>query len=122
MILIVLISVIILKALTDALFFRGKKRKSKWVEEAWFIILVFFLYQHNRQSDREVYAFIICYYFLRAAIFDSIFNIFAKLAILHTGTTSEWDDYMSRLKTWQYISYKAFFLCIAILIYVKQLA
>lgn len=122
MILIILILILILKALTDALFFKVKKRLSKWVEELWFIVLVLYLYNHNRQSESEVFAFLVCYYFMRAAIFDTLFNLFAVLPIFHTGTTSSWDDYMAKIKTWQYITLKSFLILIALLVYFKQLA
>lgn len=117
MALIIIISVIILKALVDGLFFRSKKRFSKWVEEAWFNVLVIYLYQHNRQSEFEFVHFLICTYAMRAAIFDTFRNIFSNAPIFFKGTTSEWDDFMSKLKTWQYILTKLFFLTISLIIY-----
>lgn len=117
-----IILILILKALTDSLFFKGKKRLSKWIEESWFILLVWFLYWHNKQSENEVLAFLVCYYFMRAALFDTFYNVFTKLPIFYKGTTSEWDDYMARIKTWQYIALKSFFLLLGILVYLKQLA
>ena len=121
MILITLITILILKALTDALFFRGKKRLSKWVEEAWFIVLVILAWTHNRQSENEFIAVLMCYYFLRAAIFDTLYNIFANLPIIYKGSTSSWDDYMKKLTTWQYAALKLFLLAISLIIYFKQI-
>ena len=122
MTLFILISVVFLKAMTDGLFYRKLKRASKWVEEIWFIVFIIFAWNHNRQSENEYIHVIMLYIFLRAALFDTLFNLFAKIPILHTGTTSEWDDFMKRLNTWQYIVLKLFLLGISLLVYFKQLA
>jgi hypothetical protein len=120
MILITFILIIVLKALTDALFYLKMKRISKWVEESWLIILTCFAWTHNRQSDNEYIHVIMIYLFLRAALFDTLFNLFAKLPIFHKGSTSEWDDFMKRFKAWQYIILKLFFLSLGILVYLRK--
>lgn len=114
---------IILLALTDALFFKGDKSLSKIVEEISMVILFCLplLYPKN-PPFKYLLNIILTYIFLRIALFDVFFNVFSGLNIYYLGTTDLWNKLLSNigLHVVLFWGYKAFFIFLAVIIWIKS--
>lgn len=121
MILIVYILLIILSALTDALFDFGLKDWSKIIE-CFFIIGLFIIpIKYKRIDWRYLLKLGLIFLFLRIALFDVSYNIFRGLELNFIGSTSPWDDFLIRLKSWQFWFMRGFFMFLALILYFKHL-
>jgi hypothetical protein len=111
-------ALIALDALTDSLFFKGKKKASKNVEVLFKIGLfsVCLLYLKCFDINYLVCAGII-YFFLHVALFDLFFNLFSGLDLSYRGTTSTSDIMLSKLdKLWIWV-WRGWWLFLAIFIH-----
>lgn len=119
----IIIVILIAQASSDALFFLKKKRLSKLIEclyIALFLILPVFL---KSIDFHYMSALILFYLFARLAIYDIVFNLTAGLSINYVGNTSYiYDDFISKLKNWEFWVFKIGFGLIALVIYIKILS
>jgi hypothetical protein len=106
--------IIILLALTDALFYEGHKAISKAIEEVAHAVMFALPLVYARVWNLKVFGggsytinwrvvvlLALTYWFLRIALFDLSFNIFTALQISHIGTTDFWNNILSGVKIWQ---------------------
>jgi len=112
--------IIILQALTDALFFNGDKAMSKIVEDIVIVSFIFVPLTYTKITYKHLIGYGIIYLFFRIALFDPFFNLFAGLDIMHTGTTTYvWDNLMSRFSDWKFWIVRAWFLFLGLFIWFK---
>lgn len=123
MILIAYIILTALAAITDALFFEGNKSASKLVESAFQIGIFFVPILYKKNFDFwYLFSCGLAYLFVRMAIFDPIFNLFAHLDINYIGTTTPvYDDIMDKLSYIFIWFYRVFMMGLAVLIYFKKI-
>jgi len=127
MILLIYSIIIILSALTDALFFQGEKALSKLVETILTagIISVPFIYKIHLNKRLKIEYFVaigVMYICLRISLFDFVFNVASGLPVNHTGTTTFiWDALLSYLKSWQFWVMRGFFFTLAWLVWTHKL-
>jgi hypothetical protein len=116
---------ITLLALTDALFFKGDKSLSKIVEEISVLILFCLplLYPKN-PPFKFLLNIMLTYIFLRIALFDVFFNIFAGLDVYYLGSTDIWNRLLSNigLHFILFWTYKAFFVFLVVIIWIKNIS
>lgn len=135
MIILTLIFILILQAIADGLFDRGKKKLSKLIEcfyIAFFFVLIYLFviwlgnYMNLRIDKQELSKLVsavgVCYLLLRLCIFDPINNIAANRTVYHPGTTTYFYENLITLlyqKTWQYWIFRLFYLACAIILYLR---
>lgn len=127
MILLIYSILIILAALTDALFFRGEKAISKLIETILTAVFISvpFLYKTPSNIRLKIEYFValgLMYICLRISLFDFVFNVASGLPVNHTGTTTLiWDALLSHLKSWQFWVMRGFFFFLAWIIWNKKI-
>jgi hypothetical protein len=118
----IIILILITQAASDALFFTGNKELSKLIECVG-IALFFVLMKGNcGRTWSTVFAFGLFYVFMRLLCYDMVFNLIAGLDINFVGSTSYiYDFLMSKLSYWAFWVFRAFYLAVALIIYLKIL-
>ena len=111
---------IILLALTDALFFRGKKSKSKIIEELTHVIFITIPILYPNIEWRFISQLLLTYLFLRIALFDPLFNLFSNLDINYIGSTDIWNKAIKtlNLKSFNFWLIRIFFIGLTAFIWI----
>ena len=118
----IIIIIVLLLAITDALFANESKELSKIIELA--VIALFFVLMKSKKGItwKIVIAYGLFYAFIRGCLFDMAYNTTAGININFVGSTTYiYDWFMSKLNDWAFWVFRAFYLFIALIIYLKIL-
>lgn len=122
MLLLTVILILIGQSTSDGFYSTDKKKLSKLIECIYIGLFLLLPTLVTGTDFHYIAGLILFYLFARLSIYDLVYNITAKLSLNYVGRTSFiYDDFMRRLKDWQFWIFRIFFAFLAIIIYVKVL-
>jgi hypothetical protein len=122
MIALILTLILIAQAISDSFAYFDKKRAQKVTECIVVALFLTTIYFTTPGDFRYLIGYYLVYLFYRLAIYDVVINLSHKFPINYVGTTSPvYDDFMKRLKGWEFWAFRIWFMILTIFIYIKVL-